>query len=463
MNIRTLSASCENTYIYDILDGLSVQVRERENPYKLPIDAFFEMAARKNKKRGFLFVSKLLGKHIPIHPALPLLSSRLLACQFAEKVLDFVPEFTEYVTEAIRQKQSLTEVYENLQEETISLPVPMTFIGFAETATALGHGFFDCFENAAYIHTTREELAETQPFISFEEEHSHATAHRCYAQDARIFDNENPIVLIDDEMTTGKTTVNIIRSIQEKYPRQEYYTVSLLDWRSEENRLRFRELEEELQIRIKTISLLSGTIEVYGSPTTGGENHEPECRDKRTFIERNHIPLSFSYLPYTSIDGSGKFNKNGFMPCTGRFGIESSERTGIFKAAKTVGRELKSLRRGERALCLGTGEFMYFPMLVSVHMGEGVSCHSTTRSPVHPVKREGYAVQHALQFASPTDPSVNNFVYNIPRNGFDEIFVFLERDEATEQMDSMLSALSATGIETVHLIIFSSAEKGGEK
>lgn len=35
-----------------------------------------------------------------------------------------------------------------LQEEVL-------FIGFAETATSLGHSMFQCFQNAKYVHTTR--------------------------------------------------------------------------------------------------------------------------------------------------------------------------------------------------------------------------------------------------------------------------------------------------------------------
>ena len=41
--------------------------------------SLFKLAARKNKKRGFLFVSTVLGKHIPVSPNISLLFGRLLA------------------------------------------------------------------------------------------------------------------------------------------------------------------------------------------------------------------------------------------------------------------------------------------------------------------------------------------------------------------------------------------------
>ena len=48
---------------------------------------------------------------------------------------------------------------DEIPEETFHyqypLPEEVLFIGFAETATALGHSMFQCFQNAKYVHTTR--------------------------------------------------------------------------------------------------------------------------------------------------------------------------------------------------------------------------------------------------------------------------------------------------------------------
>ena len=57
-------------------------------------------------------------------------------------------------------------------------------IGFCETATALGQAFYASFSSPAeYIHTTREILgADITPLLAFEEEHSHATSHKVYAE-----------------------------------------------------------------------------------------------------------------------------------------------------------------------------------------------------------------------------------------------------------------------------------------
>lgn len=134
-------------------------------------------------------------------------------------------------------------------------------IGFAETATSLGHAFFDCFINAEYFHTTREELKDLMPSVTFEEEHSHATSHRCYIP-IEMIKNDREIILVDDEMTTGKTALNIIQSIHTQYPRKDYTVVSILDWRSGEHIKEFEKLENTLGITINVVSLLAGKVQV---------------------------------------------------------------------------------------------------------------------------------------------------------------------------------------------------------
>ena len=62
----------------------------------------------------------------------------------------------------------------------LDLPENPLIIGFAETATSLGHAFFDCIGHAEYIHTTREEIKGYTPLLNFKEEHSHAVNQFCY-------------------------------------------------------------------------------------------------------------------------------------------------------------------------------------------------------------------------------------------------------------------------------------------
>ena len=101
----------------------------------------------------------------------------------------------------------LNEEYQKILKEKFTLKEKTLFIGFAETATALGHSVFENFkDNSFFLHTTREYLKDVNKLSEFCEEHSHATEHFLYGNPKK-FDR---IVLIDDEFTTGNTALNFI-------------------------------------------------------------------------------------------------------------------------------------------------------------------------------------------------------------------------------------------------------------
>lgn len=161
-------------------------------------------SSRMNKKRGFLFVSKVLGKHIPSKPKEMKAIHKLLADKLRVKL--------------------------NKQNTLV--------IGFAETATGIGNGVFDELEmdNAFYFHTTRYNLAK-EKILEFKEEHSHAPSHILYLPEdenlkAFLAEVKN-IVLVDDEITTGNTIKNIIKELKPLFPQVEkYFAVSILNWSS---------------------------------------------------------------------------------------------------------------------------------------------------------------------------------------------------------------------------------------
>ena len=75
---------------------------------EVSLDDLFDIAERRNPKRAFLFVSKVLGRHIPVPPSVMRQAYRQLASQFPS-----------------------------------TLTGPVLFIGMAETAVGLGAGVFD--------------------------------------------------------------------------------------------------------------------------------------------------------------------------------------------------------------------------------------------------------------------------------------------------------------------------------
>ncbi|MBE7897706.1 phosphoribosyltransferase [Paenibacillus polymyxa] len=435
------------------------------------------MAARVNKKRSFLFVSKVLGKHIPVNPYTSLLSGAALAILlYKELVPQSGQRMDKLIGEAVRgllDPNYAKEAYQKLMDERLSFafPEPIKFVGFAETATALGHSMYRLFDDGAtYIHTTREDIPGLRPIIRFEEEHSHAVDHRCYALNEDAFAGDGPIVLVDDEITTGKTTLNIIRDIQEHFPRKQYVIASLLDWRTDSDERAFADLEAELDIRITPLSLLKGKIEIQGTPIldhaeyagqTGNAEHAATStaevnKDLSGTIDRcfEEDASAFERISHTSISTDGYANTAPYLKYSGRFGLQSADNPALDAEIAYTAERLNQLRSGQRTLVMGTGEFMYIPMRIAAELGPNVYYQSTTRSPVYPHREEGYGVASGVTYPSPEDSTVRNFIYNVEPGQYDEIFVLLERESDPERMKPMLEALSRLGCDKVNVVYF---------
>ncbi|MFO1444717.1 phosphoribosyltransferase family protein [Bacillus sp. Bva_UNVM-123] len=448
-----MSTCSQMKFTLPVLKQLSVNIKITENPYGLPFDELFTMAARINKKRAFLFVSKVLGKHIPVNPNKSLLVGALLANRYIETVKGKNTEKKEMLLAAFNQT-----IEEFQMQPFISENENPIIIAFAETATALGHAFFENFRQADFFHTTREQIIGVEPAIVFEEEHSHATSHRCYV-DGSMLNNEREIILVDDEMTTGKTNINIIRQIQERFPRKTYTVVSILDWRSEENLHSYSELEEELNIVIHSVSLLKGSIQPIGKINIA-ENIGKKADDFSELPEITNIsietsfPGMFNSVPFISKAMSGDMSSIPYLNETGRFGINSKMNVQLNRDLSEIGTYLAKKRNGDKTLCLGTGEFMYLPMKLASFMGYGVSYQSTTRSPIYVRENEDYGARFGLAFPNPEDSGMEHFVYNIPPFEYDELFLFIERAVPTEKLLPFLGELKKTTIKDVKVVFF---------
>jgi hypothetical protein len=441
------STLLKKKYTYKILNSIETEIEVTENPYDLPIEELFTMAARINKKRSFLFVSKVLGKHLPIDPNKGLLTAALIGVRYLEMVKGMNCLVTESLLNSFRKDESFRCL------PFIPDHIHPVVIGFAETATALGHAFFDCFHSAEYFHTTREELFQVQPEITFEEEHSHATSHRCYIP-LEMIQNEREIILVDDELTSGKTALNIIQSIHSKFPRRVYTIVSILDWRSEADLKRFQQLEQQLGIKINVVSLLSGTVKV---------NQVREIEEHSTIAATNEcvaasvewIDLSPIFSPITPFIANNPINKSAYIKETGRFGLNSRENNCLHQKASAAAEILNKKRTGKRTLCLGTGEFMYLPMKLASEMGSDVYYQSTTRSPIYIENKIGYGARYGTSFPNPEDLSITHFVYNIPSGFYDEIFIFMERKVDLENLQPLLIEIEKLQIKMIRLVFFS--------
>lgn len=190
------------------------------------LDSLFDIAERRNPKRAFLFVSKILGRHIPISPAI------------------------------------MRSAYQQLaQQLPVDLPQPVLFIGMAETAAGLGAGVFDealtLFNDVVYLTSTRHPV-DGELMCEFKEDHSHATDHLLYHPADPFLrahvHNARSLVLIDDEATTGKTFINLLQALRTQAGLtavERVVTVTLTDWSGSA-------ITEQCPLPVTPVSLVQG-------------------------------------------------------------------------------------------------------------------------------------------------------------------------------------------------------------
>ena len=216
-------------------------------------------AERINPKRAFLFVSKVLGRHIPVSPHI--------------------------------MRHAFTDLAKLVPDD---LPEPVLVIGMAETAVGLGAGAHQVLQQrypeAIYVTTTRHPVHGAPLLARFLEEHSHAQDQLLYGSpDAELQQqilNSKSIVLVDDEASTGKTFVNLIHALQQAGLNQisHVVTATLADWSSGihiadlncqsvalmTGKWQWRDAEHPIQINMPKVDTVAfGAFDTLAQPTWG--------------------------------------------------------------------------------------------------------------------------------------------------------------------------------------------------
>ncbi len=435
-----------------IIENYAIDVEITNNPYHFALTDLFKMATRINKKRQFLFVSTVLGKHLAVRPQVPLLTGTLLAIMYHQKLNGQEASQLASVVQALKEPQKQAVLQQALGI-CLDLPEKTLFIGFAETATALGHAVFNTFQsNALYIHTTRELLPDFEPFVTFEEEHSHATSHRIYSEEPEKLQQVKRIVLIDDEITTGNTIVNIIETLRKKFPFVQHYTVlSILDWRSQQQQAVFKQLESQWQISIDFMAIMSGTFTCNGTPLLADKQEKPILRETQdmTLLSINE-PVNQKYV--RSIAENGLENRQPYMLATGRFMLTTEQHVQQQDTLRAIAKQLQKLRTNGPVLVIGTGEFMYVPMQIAAYLGEDVYYQSTTRSPIYWTNDTNYTITEKIVFESPENNGVENYLYNVQSRPYSELFLLVERIASKEVVARAVQALQSVSNAKIYVI-----------
>ncbi|MFI8353977.1 phosphoribosyltransferase [Streptomyces cyaneofuscatus] len=384
------------------------------------------LALRRNPKRAHLLVSNVLGKHVPQKPSVVYgagygLGERVRALLGAEEARRAV------------------------------------VLGYAETATGLGHAVADGLRDAPYLHSTRRPVAGVAQAGGFEEAHSHATSHLLLPEDPELLAGgaeASTLVLVDDEFSTGNTVLNTIRALHETHPRERYVIVALVDMRSAGDRDRLTAFAAEIGARVDLVTRSSGTVTLPEGVLERGQalvaDQEAEQAGRADEAVAGVAPAP---APVTRV----ALDWPAEVPDGGRHGFTPAHRAALEAALPGMAERIAGALDSDvrRVLVLGFEELMYAPLRLgtaleaAIGSGAEIRYSTTTRSPVLAVDDPGYAIRTRLVFPAHDDPADgpgDRYAYNVAGAGFDAVVAVVDSTADTPELhapDGLLARLAA--------------------
>ncbi|MFE9673096.1 phosphoribosyltransferase [Streptomyces sp. NPDC006259] len=402
------------------------------------------LALRRNPKRAHLLVSHVLGKHVPQSPsvvyghgfALGRRVGELLGAEAAQAVV----------------------------------------LGYAETATGLGHSVADGIGRAPYLHSTRRPVPGVVPAGGFEESHSHATSHLLLPEDPALLVGDGPLVLVDDEFSTGNTVLNTIRDLHERYPRRRYVVVALVDMRSPADAGRLEAFAREIDARVDLVAAASGTVRLPEGvlakgqslvasydldPSGAGEPVASAATAARTRPAPAGEPPHDSTARPSRVDRVDLRWPRG-LPDGGRHGFTPQHRVRLEGALPAMAARLaEALPDGARRVhVLGFEELMYAPLRLAGELERTTDAEvrfsTTTRSPVLAVDDPGYAIRSRIVFPAHDDPADGpgeRYAYNVAGANFDAVVAVVDSAADTPALHAPGGLLDRLAAHTPHVVL----------
>ncbi|MFF7376315.1 phosphoribosyltransferase [Streptomyces massasporeus] len=418
-----------------------------------PLTGLLGLALRRNPKRAHLLVSNVLGKHVPQSPSV---------------VYGYGVELGRRVRELLGAQEAGRAVV----------------LGYAETATGLGHSVADGLGLAPYLHSTRRPVAGVATAGGFEEAHSHATSHLLLPEDPALLGGDGPLVLVDDEFSTGNTVLNTVRDLHARYPRRRYVVVALVDMRSAADAGRLEEFAREIGARVDLVAAASGTVRLPEGVLEKGQElvarYEAEsAAEGRTSgaapswpVAQFSAPLEgVADTPLSGARGTARTTPTGpqsddklteidlhwpaDLPDGGRHGFTPSHRERLEEALPGMAARIADALppNARRVHILGFEELMYAPLRLARELERvtdlEVRYSTTTRSPVLAVDDPGYAIRTRLAFPAHDDPADGpgeRYAYNVAGAGFDAVVAVVDSAGDTPALhapDGLLARLAA--------------------
>ena len=381
-----------------------------------------------NTRRNYLLVNPLQGKHLPTSPTAALEMMDTLGKQVAEKISGarLVIGFAETAT-AIG-----AVVAKNLSDSTSNAhALRMDAATELESSTCCGANAGsnvtfagDC----VYLQTTREKFSGK--FVDFLEEHSHAPEQKLFAENfSELLKNTGGVVFVDDELSTGKTLLNIVRQLKSKFPalaEKKICAASIINRLSEEN---LATLADENIFCTYLVNL----------PQTPFDVEKFSITDAQPITPAKNTDYQTENLEALSDPRRGVAIGEYFSQCAaaGNFVVE------LLKREKISG----------KVVVLGTEEFM-LPAIIAGRCLEAenfsVVTHSTTRSPIGISRNENYPIREGFKLRSFYDATRTTFIYNLQH--YDAAVIMTNAQNFSSGLDDLLAALNVHGVGKIFLV-----------
>ena len=355
-----------------------------------------------NTKRSYLVVDPVQGKHVPVSPTDSLKLFSDLAAVVKEK----------YKTEKL------------------------LVVGFAETATAIGAKVAIELK-ADYMQTTREILPDVE-YLFFSEEHSHATEQKLVKDDFdMVINSVDRVLFVEDEVTTGKTILNIITLMQKKYTKSlKFAVLSILNGMGQEYISVYEANQIDLNFLVKTD---------HSKYTDIADKYKSDGQ----YVECNPKPIEYK-----------EYIVNGYLNSRR---LVNSEK--YLKACENLWKNIDETVKGnygKNVLVVGTEEMMFPALYVGEQIENKFSnekirvrSHSTTRSPIAVSSKEDYPLHTRYELISLFDSERKTFIYDI--DTYDLVLIVTDAND--ECNSGIYSLINAVGTKNKNIILFRWCEK----
>ncbi len=220
---------------------LNTGVISTTHPADVNSEALYGFGERINPRRSFLFISRVLGRHVPVVPGV----ARAAFSALADKL-------------------------------DADLPGPVLITSMAETAVGLGAGVHDAYlertQRLDVLNLSSTRGARSQAiFGQFSEAHSHASGHTLYVpalqRDRELLKSCRTLVMVDDESSSGNTFRSLGATLYDSGIQQleRIITLTLTDWSSESITVATKANSAGF-IDAEQLSLLSGRYRWQAAP-----------------------------------------------------------------------------------------------------------------------------------------------------------------------------------------------------